>query len=262
MPADADGWQSCRVNGANRKTMTIFLAATLLAGCGRSAAENAEDDAARKAAQIGKEIHGVRNDIWTAEDLGRRAAVREDAKLLAIAGSDTGTKDGVTLTLKITGTGADQPLISSGEPEQTFEFCFDVRITRYEVGEPRKVACPANAPITYPAQQAAPLLPAEDKLKAALARVTDETSARSAIADLQLDQRVRTQYVTRDGVVGVALRADDASAHSFDCRLVRITRGQPVKLDVWRPASVYLQPGELSCTAGEAAGGLGMRPPH
>ncbi|MCP2323224.1 hypothetical protein HDA40_001731 [Hamadaea flava] len=238
--------------------MTGLLATAALAGCS-SAEDRAESDAATKASQVGEAAHGTFNPVQTAEEIGRRVTGRDDATLLAVAGSDTGTKQGVTITIKVVGVADAGWWEPDREDGPAYEFCYDVRITRYEAHKPKQVPCPAVAPMTYPPLAPEPKLPDPESLQQSFAKATDEAGVREILSKLALDQRVRVDVLVRDGYVGVALRADRTFGHSYDCRLIRIA---PVKTEAWRPATVYLQPGELSCTAGEAIGGAGMRPPH
>ncbi|MBC6467755.1 hypothetical protein [Actinomadura alba] len=73
---------------------------------------------------------------------------------------------------------------------------------------------------------------------------------------------VRGPGVTHDviasaGAVGIAVSAD-----RYDCVMARILDGRSGQVEVWRPARVYLQPGELGCGADAAAAGGGQRSPH
>jgi predicted small secreted protein len=237
----------------------VCAAATVLAGCSNTAEDIAKDDASRKATAIGKEIHGTRNLVWTAEDLGRRAAARDDMTLLGVSGKDV--QDGVTLTMKVSGTGAEPDWFDSGDDAQTFDFCFDVKITRYGGSNAKSVQCPTTPPVTYAPLPPPPQLPTIEDLAKVLSGVTDEATARAALAKLDIDDRIMVDLVVKDGTVGVALKAIDTAARQMDCRMARVLPNAK-KPEVWRPASVYLQPGEMSCSAAEAAGGGGQRPPH
>ncbi|MBV1855089.1 hypothetical protein [Catellatospora tritici] len=244
-----------------RGVITLGVAtALLLGGCASSLADLAAEDAIQKAARIGRDIHGTRNANWTAEQIGRRAAGREDMTLLGVAGKDV--SGGVTLTVKVSGTGAKQNMFGGTSDSATYDFCYTIKVMLYDAAYPDPVDCPAGPAVTYPPLPPAPVLPDVDAVAKVFAGVTDEATARAAVAKLALEPRITVDVVARGTTVGLALRAVDTERATFDCRLARTDTGQGGKPEVWRPDSVYLQPGEMSCTAAEAAGGLGQRPPH
>jgi hypothetical protein len=81
------------------------------------------------------------------------------------------------------------------------------------------------------------------------------TGQTHAVAGLSLDPAVRQDFATRDGIVGVALRAGQ-----YDCIIARVTAPGDVKL--WRPSHTQLSPGELDCLAGLALGAEFNTSPH
>ncbi|MDI1462561.1 hypothetical protein QEZ54_16435 [Catellatospora sp. KI3] len=244
-----------------RGAFTAGLAtALLLGGCASSLEDLAEEDARHKAAGIGTAVHGTRNANWTAEQFGRRAAERKDLTLLRVTGKDA--VGGVTLTVKVTGTGEQRDGFGGGTTTADYDFCYTIEITLYEAAPPESVDCPAGPPVTYQPLPPPARLPDPDVIAKALTGVSDEAAARAAVAELGLDPRITVETVTRGATVGLALRAVDLDRSSFDCRLARLDTAQGGKPEVWRPDSAQLQPGEMSCSAAEAAGALGQRPPH
>lgn len=241
------------------------VALALLGGCAESAEDLARQDAREKAETISREVLGIRAIVWKAEELGRRAAARDDLALLRVAGSDVQAAEGVTLTVRVAGHGAETDFY--GEPDRTVdvEVCYDMHFKGiHEPGPVERTDCPDGPPIVYDPLPPAPQLPTIEQLKAALPNVAaggvaDEAEVRAALARLALDPRVRIDVASRNGEVGLTLLARDEEQHTKDCRFAHVKPGATL---VWRPATVQLQPGELSCAADEALRELGVQPPH
>lgn len=194
--------------------------------------------------------------VFQATDYAHAAGQVQGVEVMRVDGVTRNSGDGVTVIVRVHGTATryDNDGQPSGQLDLPvcFRFVYDSEPAKALRGE---VTCPAAAPLTVAKD---PQLPAgiEDRLRQVLptgSGVT-ETAVRRALDGLDLDPAVRRDVTTARGAVGVALRASQ-----YDCVMAAVTAGT---VDVWRPARVQLSPGELSCTAAEAAGGEGRTPPH
>jgi hypothetical protein len=234
----------------------VVVGALCLAGCARNqptAQEEARKDALGPAGKVASML-GSRQLAWTPEQIGRRAQRINRVAVLAVRGGHANEGDGVTMVIQVVGHGMDA---DGGSHE--FPFCFEIRYAPNTPPAPHEVPCPAGEPMAFPPAPQPPALPTLDQLKAALAASgADEDAIRKALAGL--DPRVRLQVTVSGDAAGVAVRSDNPEDFTFNCVMARVRAGQAVQ--AWSPSRVQLQPGELTCAAGEALAGYGQQPPH
>ncbi|MBC6461152.1 hypothetical protein, partial [Actinomadura sp. HBU206391] len=82
----------------------------------------------------------------------------------------------------------------------------------------------------------------------------DPGAVRAVVTRAVRGPGVSHDVVTFGGRVGVTV-----SANRYDCVMARFVGD---RAEVWRPPRVYLQPGELGCSATVAATGGAQRSPH
>jgi hypothetical protein len=159
----------------------------------------------------------------------------------------------VTLVLQVTGHGEEVGADGSVIDERDEPICFRIQLGPDDDSRDDDIDCPVGDPL--PVTKDPSLDGVDDRLKTALqAAGPDESAVRAAIVDLELDPGIRTDVMTRDGRVGVALRAAQ-----YDCILARVTS---TGAEIWRPSHTQLAPGELSCTAGVALSSTFGKYPH
>ncbi|SCG68997.1 hypothetical protein [Micromonospora halophytica] len=116
-----------------------------------------------------------------------------------------------------------------------------------------EVDCLPTAPIT---RRPAPSLPSgtDERLRRSLPTgpAATEQSVEAAVDRLRLDPRVRRDVATADGTVGLALR----EGRRGSCLLARVVGD---RVEVWRPPSVLMQPGELTCDVAPRPSAWGRR---
>jgi hypothetical protein len=249
-----------------RLTRGLVVAGVLLtAGCSVPSLPAPEDAARRAATTLARDIYefvdgrdGNGRRGVTAEDLGRRAARRDDAVLLAVSGERRDQGDGVRLTIRVTATGTGYVDNGgwNGETETaTVTACFDLVLAPHDPGV-FPAACPPGGPITYPPL---PKLPGDivTTLQQRLEDLStkDEQAVRALLDELGLDPAIRRDIGASGTIVGLALRTPE-----FDCVMARVGPTQPAQ--AWRPSRIQLQPGELACRGAEAAVGAAIHPPH
>ncbi|APU16941.1 MULTISPECIES: hypothetical protein [Actinoalloteichus] len=256
------------MHAAIRRTTAAALvlgASVLAAGCSVESRANAaaENAALAVAQELGVELR--HSSATRAAEYGRRAA--ESVDLLSLDEARDGETSSVRLVIRTEGRGeaAPRPQIVPGQTTQvaTVVRCYELVFAGDddEDGRALPVDCPADAePISYPPLPPTPELPEEfaDLLSDALAEAAEreavsEEQVRAVVDGLSTGEESTRDLAASDGAVGLAFRAGD------DCVLGRVAPGDSA---VWTPARVQLQPGELNCSAGEALGMLGSRPPH
>ena len=224
----------------------------------------AEADARDTVADLVAEV-GVQSDdrTRTADQIGRALAASPQADLISISGVDTADPDGVTVVLRVVGTGKDGSWL---EPEWVSEeFCFEVRFAPASPTYPPTVPCPSLAarltfPPPPPPPPTEPRLPSPDELRRALSETSaDEAGVWASLATFSLDPAIRVDVAALGGEVGVALRSPVRESGRYDCVLARVRSSGTA--EAWRPAGAQRQPGELSCRATESLAGHGLQPP-
>ncbi|WP_155372507.1 hypothetical protein [Catellatospora vulcania] len=233
-----------------------------LTGCGDpSPAEQAEEDAT-SAVSVAYASMRNNNRIMPAELVGRMAVDR-DLEVLEVIGTEAGREEGpgVTLIVRVVGHGADHDFYGMEENAVDLPFCFRLQFTGMHVGhDPELVSCPAKPAIAYPPLPAPASFPAQDAVEEVFAKVpADVAAARQALQRLKVDQRLEIDVAADAAAVGVALRARGPFGERAGCMLIRAERGV---VEAWTLSRAQDQPGELGCTAAEALGRQGNRPPH
>lgn len=146
--------------------------------------------------------------------------------------------------------------------------CYVADFSRYGViGSPRQVDCPAHAAaVSVPPAPAVPVVPAgaEARVRAALRAAAGPASPDELRAEIlrRVSALVTDPAPSQPPDVTVTVQGADvgaALAGAHDCLLARRVAGT---VEAWRPPSVTVEPGELSCSAGTALAGLAKRSPH
>lgn len=248
----------------NRAAVLIVLAAFGLTSCADppTAREQALETASASANKVARVV-GESRLPWTVEQLGRRATAINGVAVLQAEGTTTSAEPGVKLIVRIAATGMDpgDGFLDPGGSTEEFTFCFEVRFAPDHTRTKREVSCPQAEPLSFPPAPPPPALPAKEQLDQILRSAgTDEKAIRAALDALKLDPRVRVELEVRDsGAAGIAARAVDDETRKLSCVMARRRDGE---IKTWSPAAVQLQPGELTCSAGEALAGYGITPPH
>lgn len=251
-----------------RRSALLGAALLLLAGCQDDAADLPGNDETDRIAQVVSDaISYPRQE--TAMDYARAAAettAGQDGRLAVIDVEelDAGdrTEPFVRLTYRIhlepqnAGWISDEPVTACYVAELGFEGLAD---------SPERVSCPQRArPVPIPPRTPEPVAMVPDGFDRVVRRSLSTTGE---MPDTELlRRRIRTALrgatgpplprvdVTADGSdVGLAVSGDD------ECLLGARVDGE---VEVWSPAAVQLQPGELTCDAGTALSQQGQRPPH
>lgn len=240
------------------------LSVLALAGCGgTSAQENAEQDALHQA-EVAYEKIGWPRDLRVvpAELLGR-AAVARDMELLAVDGTEVGPPgSAVTLTVRVVGRGVEKEFDIVPDPNPPVVELTRCFLLRYGDPDPgvEPTECPDTRVITYPPLPKDVPAPAEEALRREFAKVpADVDAARRALARLKLDPKVKLDFAADDVAVAVAMREFGPFGERLGCRMLRAEAGQ---VEIWYVNRAQDQPGEVGCTAPEALGRMGARPPH
>ncbi|TMQ92382.1 translation initiation factor IF-2 [Actinomadura soli] len=242
------------------RRIMIVLVGLLITGCvpGTSVEDRAADDAREKARRVGNALHGGR--VWSAQDMGHRAADLDGIDVMRVGGASTGTPEGVLVVVRTSGS-APEDWPDTGTV--TVKRCFELRFNRHTEWDdtPRKVSCPRGEPIRFTPWPKTPEIPS-GRLERALPRVpaagaADEAEVRAAVAALRLDPAVRVEFMTRGAVVGVVLSVRPYLSGALDCVLARVAPGRTA---VWSPPRIQRMPGEGGCSAGNAIDP--MPPPH
>lgn len=246
-----------------RAIALIMLAALGLAGCADrpSAREQALETATASADKVSR-VGGESRFPWTLEQLGRKATAVNGVAVVKAEGTTTSTEPGVRLTVRIAASGMDpgDGFLDSGGSTEEFTFCFEVHFAPDHMRTRQEVPCPQAEPISFPPAPPPPALPTKEQLDRILRTGgADEAAIRAALDALKLDPRVRAQVEVHNSGAGIAARAVDDETRAIHCIMARSRDGE---IKVWSPSSVQLQPGELTCSAGEALAGYGMTPPH
>jgi hypothetical protein len=244
------------------RRLLIILA--LFAGTGCSAVFPDADKEARQAtddqaAKLTAYLAVRPQEIHESVDFARLADGWTDTDVLSAAGDRT---DGsLDLLVRITTAGT----YSDGfEPRSvTDTHCYRItQVDRYGFTQPKQTDCPANAvALTPPPAPVAAAIPDgyDERLDAALARLTAAqrgdpgtvlATARRTLAGAPAE----ITFAVAGDTVGVAI-----SASRYECVLAAVDPGDA---SVWRPARVYLQPGEVGCTADSAAHRALVDGPH
>ncbi|MFC4050429.1 hypothetical protein ACFOY4_12090 [Actinomadura syzygii] len=244
------------------RRFVIVLAGLLVAvsatGCAAVSAEGRAGDSAReKARRVGNVLNGMR--AGTARDVGRRASELDGVDVLRVSGTALRSKDGVRVVVRTSGTAT----AGLAGDTVTVRRCFELRVapdTEWDA-KPKGKECPRGEPLSFGPWPKTPDVPAE-RLRKALPRVpakarVDEAEVREAVASLRLDPAVRSEFASRDGVVGVVLSVRPYLSETFDCVLARVAPG---RTDVWSPPRVQRMVGEGGCGAANAIDP--MPPPH
>ncbi|WUH97397.1 hypothetical protein OHR68_28220 [Spirillospora sp. NBC_00431] len=242
------------------RRIAIVLVGLLITGCvpGASAEERAVDDARAKARRAGNVLYGSR--VWSAREMGHRAADLAEVDVMRVSGTTTGTPAGVRVTVRTSGSAPeDWPDTGTVNVRRCFDLRFSPRTEWDDV--PREVPCPRGEPLRFEPWPKTPDIPS-GRLGKALPRVpaggrADEAQVREAVASLRLDPAVRVEFATRGAVVGVVLSVRPYLSEALDCVLARVAPG---RTSVWSPPRIQRMPGEGGCGAGNAIDP--MPPPH
>lgn len=242
------------------RRIAIVLLGLLVTGCVPvvSAEDRAADAAKEKARRVGNVLYGPR--VWSAQDMGHRAADLDGVEVMRVSGATTGTREGVRVVVRTSGSAADG---WGGTETVTVRRCFELRFnprTEWD-DEPREVPCPRGGPLTFKPWPKTPEIP-DERLQKALPRVphggrAEEAKVRAAVASLRLDPAVRSEFKTEGRVVGVVLSVKPYLSAALDCVLARVAPG---RTDVWSPPTIQRMPGEGGCSAANAI--HPMPPPH
>jgi hypothetical protein len=242
------------------RRLLLLPLALLLAGCGiaPSPEREATDDAREKARRVGERLYG--NRVWSAQDVGHRAADMEGVDVMRVTGTTTVRAKGVEVVIRVSGSA---PTAWPDTGTITVVHCFALRVsptTTWDV-EPRGVDCPPGRPLAFPPWPKTPEIPA-GRLRKALPHVRrggtpDERKVRGAVASLHLDPAIRVEIAAQEGMVGVSLKVKPYLDDALDCVLARVAPGAT---DVWTPPTIQRMPGEGGCDVGNAL--HPMPPPH
>ncbi|BFU44676.1 hypothetical protein KRMM14A1004_29130 [Krasilnikovia sp. MM14-A1004] len=194
-----------------------------------------------------------RDHLSEADDYLHSAGQHPDVQVLSVTGR-THWQTGVTLTLKVTGHGVARGFDHVVLQQRDVPVCFRLQMGPEKDTRDDDIDCPAGAAPPVPRDPS--LQGVDGRLQSALDPVgPDEAAVRAAVSALKLDPAIHQDFATRDGIVGVALRAS-----RYDCVVARVAaRG---KVTLWRPSHTQLAPGELSCSAGLALSGVFNTSPH
>ncbi|WP_088974693.1 hypothetical protein [Micromonospora coxensis] len=236
----------------------VVLAA-LLTGC---VAGDHEADARRQAQEQARarltEVTAAiaRDRPWEADEFGRLVTGREGVDLMSLDGTTRQDGDGVSLVVRVRGEALVLDWNGSESARAEVTLCHRLGYRPDDRVDPvTEVDCPPTAPIT---PRPAPSLPSgtDERLRRSLPTgpAATERSVGAAVDRLRLDPRVRRDVATVDGAVGLALR----EGRRGSCLLARVVGD---RVEVWRPPTVLMQPGELTCDGRTAALGLGQRDP-
>jgi hypothetical protein len=247
--------------GEHKKLVALGVgSALLLAGCSLVTSNSLADQSAVKTAdQLA--IRMTANGLHTADELGRTAANTPDVSVLSVTGTDARTT-GVTLVIKVHGVGT----VPLGQQEPTTaDDCFRLSyVNSVHDGTSGQVSCPDLPPIGYPPLPPPLELPngSDVLLRKTLPAITGGGAATDAMAarlwssidswhldlGIQRDVTVTGVLGTTGAVLGVVLRTPDS------CLMGRAAAGTTA---AWYVSPRYYRPGELVCSATEAAYGEG-----
>lgn len=243
------------------RRIAIALVGLLVTGCvpGMSAEDRATDNAQAKARRAGNVLYT--SLVWSAQDMGHRAADLDGVDVMRVRGKTTGRPEGVRLVIRTSGTG--RAGWSDSEPV-TVQRCFALRISPSSEwdDDPPEVRCPRGEPLKFKPWPKTPDIPSE-RLAKALPRVpadaggADEAKVRAAVASLRLDPAIRVEFKTQGAVVGVMLSVRPYMSEALDCVLARVAPG---RTNVWSPPRIQRMRGEGGCSTGNAVDPL--PPPH
>jgi hypothetical protein len=253
--------QSSRV----RRLLTVLSVFGALAASGCSAVFPDAEKGARhatedQAAKLTRYLSLRPQDgVHAAVDFARLADDWTDTDVLSAAGDRI---DGsLDLLVRITTSGTYSDGFSTSTVSDTG--CFRItQVDRYGFKQPKKTDCPANVvALTPPPAPVVAAIPDgyDDRLDTALSRLTGVqrgdpgtvlATARRTLAGAPAE----ITFAVAGDTVGVAI-----SASRYECVLAAV---DPDDTSVWRPARVYLQPGEVGCTAESAAHHALVDAPH
>jgi hypothetical protein len=243
----------------------LMIVLALFAGTGCSAVfpdaeKGAADASDGQAAKLAAYLSARPQSVHAAVDFARFADGWTDTDVLSAAGDRS---DGsVDLLVRITTSGT----YSDGFTTSNVTDVHCYRITQADrdgFEKPNRTDCPADAvALTPPPAPVAAAIPDgyDDRLAAELTRLTGMQrgdpgtvlgTARRALGGAPAE----VSYAVAGDTIGVAV-----SASRYECVLAAVAPAGAAS--VWRPARVYLQPGEVGCTPESAAHHALVDGPH